>query len=91
MRGIGARQRRQHSSGSPARDSSFPHGRQALLRHACQKPEAPIHPADISAAATSDLELRQILAFHKLAQQQCFFDRVEEAGVSSRQYLQEAV
>lgn len=91
MRDIGARQRRQHPGGGPAGDSSFTHGRQAFLRHARQQPQTPIDPADIPAAATGDLQLRQTVGIHKLLQQQRLFDRVEGARVSMRQRLQNAV
>ena len=89
VRRVGARHRRQHPRGRPAREGSRAHRSQALLRQARQQPQPPVHPADIPAAATGQLMLAQAKALPQLPQQQRLFDRIQPSRLRARQGLQQ--
>jgi len=89
VRRVGARQRRQHPGGRPAREASRAHRSQALRRQPRQQRQPPVHPTDIPTTAARQLMLGEAKALQELAQQQRLFDRIEPPGLRARQGLQQ--
>ena len=83
VRGVGARQRRQHARGRPGGDGAALHGGEQLIGQTAQHLQAATDPADIAPAAARDFVLAEPLAVHQFAQQQRFFEHRQRAPLGA--------